>query len=100
MISKKPFDKEYEKGVHKIQRIPPNSTRIQTNTIQVKVFPILDRITIDIPRKDMEFSAGTGTGKGGQKINRSHVRAFVKHIPTGITVSHFESGKFFLQFFL
>lgn len=40
----------------------------------------------------MEFSAGTGTGKGGQKINRAHVRAFVKHIPTGITVSHFESG--------
>merc|ERR1711892_912984 len=84
---------DYEKGVHRIQRIPPNSGSIQTNTIQVKVMPLLSRTTISIPRKDLELSATTGTGKGGQKINRAHLCAVVKHVPSGVTVTHFESGK-------
>ena len=84
---------DYEKGVHRIQRIPPNSSAIQTNTIQVKVMPLLTRTTITIPRKDLELSATTGSGKGGQKINRAHLCAIVKHIPSGITVTHFETGK-------
>lgn len=111
---------EYEKGVHRIQerrfqyffaillclyrstelfeksskRIPPNSSAIQTNTIMVKVFPILERTTIKIPRSDLQIKSGTGTGKGGQKINNSKIMAYVTHIPTGITVNHFESGGF------
>ena len=63
-----------ERGVHRIQRIPSNSTRIQTNTIGIKVMPILDRETIKIPEKDLKLNAVTASGKGGQKINMTRLK--------------------------
>ena len=63
-----------ERGVHRIQRIPANSTRIQTNTVGVKIMPILDRETINIPQKDLKLDAVCGSGKGGQKINMTRLQ--------------------------
>jgi len=82
-----------ERGVHRIQRIPSNSTRIQTNTIGIKVMPILDRETIKIPEKDLKLNAVTASGKGGQKINMTRLKAEVTHIPTGIKAQYFEPGR-------
>lgn len=63
-----------ERGVHRIQRIPANSTRMQTNTIGIKIMPILDKETINIPKKDLKLEAVTGSGSGGQKINMTRLQ--------------------------
>ena len=36
--------------------------------------PIIDRETINIPKKDLKLDAVCGSGKGGQKINMTRLQ--------------------------
>jgi len=48
----------------------------------------LDEIiqSLSIQEKDLEEKFILGSGKGGQKINKSHTCVQLKHIPTGVIV--------------
>lgn len=48
----------------------------------------LDEIiqSLSIQEKDLEEKFILGSGKGGQKINKSHTCVQLKHIPTGLIV--------------
>ncbi|WRT63766.1 uncharacterized protein IL334_000691 [Kwoniella shivajii] len=82
---------QWEKGVHRIQRIPVNETmgRIHTSTVAVVVLPIYPD-TEDAPLvdpKDVKIDVMRARGAGGQHVNRTESAVRLTHIPTGITVS-------------
>ncbi|KAK8845521.1 peptide chain release factor 1 [Kwoniella newhampshirensis] len=82
---------QWEKGVHRVQRIPPNETlgRIHTSTVAVVVLPIYPD-TEDAPLvdpKDVKIDVMRARGAGGQHVNRTESAVRLTHIPTGITVS-------------
>ncbi|WVR03514.1 peptide chain release factor 1 [Kwoniella sp. DSM 27419] len=82
---------QWEKGVHRVQRIPANETmgRIHTSTVAVVVLPIYPD-TEESPLadpKDVKIDVMRARGAGGQHVNRTESAVRLTHIPTGITVS-------------
>ncbi|WVQ76247.1 peptide chain release factor 1 [Cryptococcus sp. DSM 104548] len=82
---------QWEKGVHRIQRVPANETqgRIHTSTVAVIVLPIYPD-TADAPLvdpKDVRTDVMRASGAGGQHVNKTESAVRMTHVPTGITVS-------------
>lgn len=80
-----------ESGGHRIQRISPTEKRgrVHTSTVVVSVF---NPSTIDtnddynkISDDDFKVEWFSGTGKGGQKRNKSQSCCRVIHLPTGLS---------------
>jgi protein subunit release factor B len=42
--------------------------------------------TLGIDKADIEEKFVKGSGRGGQKVNKTSVAVFLRHLPTGITV--------------
>ncbi|WWD09010.1 peptide chain release factor 1 [Kwoniella europaea PYCC6329] len=82
---------QWEKGVHRIQRIPVNETmgRIHTSTVAVVVLPIYPDTEESplVDPKDVKIDVMRARGAGGQHVNRTESAVRLTHIPTGITVS-------------
>ncbi|WWC66774.1 uncharacterized protein I206_100679 [Kwoniella pini CBS 10737] len=82
---------QWEKGVHRIQRIPINETmgRIHTSTVAVVVLPIYPDTEESplVDPKDVKIDVMRARGAGGQHVNRTESAVRLTHIPTGITVS-------------
>jgi len=80
---------EQEKGGHRIQRIPPTEKRDRVHTSTVTVAVMGQDIEID-PRyqkrdsHDFYVEWFSGTGKGGQKRNKSQSCCRLYHLPTGL----------------
>lgn len=81
-----------ESGGHQWQRIPPTEKkgRVHTSLITVAVLPEPDLTQIKIPEKDLKMDIARGSGKGGQKRNKTETAVRLTHIPTGISV-HIDS---------
>eukprot|EP00116_Pleurobrachia_bachei_P005009 sb/3465271/ len=77
----------FEGGVHRVQRVPFNDTRIHTSTIVVTVIEKPPDMALKINPEDVEISFTTGTGPGGQFVNRRRSRCQLHHIPSGIRIS-------------
>ncbi|OCF45153.1 peptide chain release factor 1 [Kwoniella heveanensis CBS 569] len=82
---------QWEKGVHRVQRVPANETmgRIHTSTVAVIVLPIYPD-TENAPLvdpKDVKIDVMRARGAGGQHVNRTESAVRLTHLPTGITVS-------------
>ncbi len=88
IIGKKVYSKmKYESGVHRVQRVPETekSGRVHTSTVTVAVLPEFEAVDIDIPAKDLEITANTSSGHGGQSVNTTYSAIKIVHKPTGIT---------------
>ena len=78
---------KYERGVHRVQRIPVTeaSGRIHTSTATVAVLPQADEVEMRLNPEDLRTDVYHAGGHGGQNVNKVATAVRVVHIPTGIT---------------
>jgi peptide chain release factor 1 len=77
---------KYERGVHRVQRVPvtESSGRIHTSTATVAVLPEADEVELDISPEDLRVDIFHSGGAGGQNVNKVATAVRITHLPTGI----------------
>jgi peptide chain release factor 1 len=77
---------KYERGVHRVQRVPTteSSGRIHTSTATVAVLPQADEVELTINPNDLKIDFYHSRGAGGQNVNKVATAVRITHLPTGI----------------
>ena len=79
---------KYERGVHRVQRVPETESqgRIHTSTATVAVLPEADEVEVTIDPNDLRIDTFHAGGHGGQNVNKVATAIRIVHQPTGIVV--------------
>ena len=79
---------KYERGVHRVQRIPETEAqgRIHTSTATVAVLPEADEVEVKIHPDDLRIDIFHAGGHGGQNVNKVATAVRIVYEPTGLTV--------------
>lgn len=77
---------KYERGVHRIQRVPTteSSGRIHTSTATVAVLPQAEEVELVINPEDLKIDIFHSGGAGGQNVNKVATAVRITHLPSGI----------------
>ncbi len=77
---------KYERGVHRVQRVPvtESSGRLHTSTATVAVLPEAEDVELDINPEDLKTDIFHSGGAGGQNVNKVATAVRITHLPTGI----------------
>jgi len=77
---------KYERGVHRVQRVPLTeaSGRIHTSAATVAVLPQVEEIEVEVNPDDIRTDIFHSGGAGGQNVNKVATAVRLTHIPTGI----------------
>ena len=80
---------KYERGVHRVQRVPTTeaSGRIHTSTVTVAVLPEADEVEVAINPDDLKIDFYHSRGPGGQNVNKVATAVRITHLPTGIVAT-------------
>lgn len=79
---------KYEKGVHRVQRVPVTEARgrIHTSAATVAVLPEADEVEVEITPDDLRVDIFHSGGAGGQNVNKVATAVRITHFPTGMVV--------------
>ncbi len=77
---------KYERGVHRVQRVPTteSSGRIHTSTATVAVLPEAEEVEVSINPDDLRIDIYHSGGAGGQNVNKVATAVRITHLPTGM----------------
>jgi len=80
---------KYERGVHRVQRVPTteSSGRIHTSAATVAVLPEADDVEISVKTEDLRIDIFHSGGAGGQNVNKVATAVRITHLPTGIVTT-------------
>ena len=79
---------KYERGVHRVQRVPvtESSGRVHTSTATVAVLPKAEEVDISVNPNDLKIDIFHAGGAGGQNVNKVATAVRMTHLPTGMVV--------------
>ncbi len=79
---------KYERGVHRVQRVPDTEAqgRIHTSTATVAVLARADEVDVKISPDDLRIDIFHAGGHGGQNVNKVATAVRIVYEPTGLTV--------------
>ncbi|MFC2020045.1 peptide chain release factor 1 [Chloroflexota bacterium] len=79
---------KYERGVHRVQRVPTteSSGRIHTSTATVAVLPEAGEVEVSVSPGDLKVDIFHSGGAGGQNVNKVATAVRLTHLPTGMVV--------------
>ncbi len=80
---------KYERGVHRVQRVPvtESSGRIHTSTATVAVLPEAAEVEVAINPDELRIDIFHSGGAGGQHVNKVATAVRITHLPTGIVTT-------------
>ncbi|UCC90930.1 MAG: peptide chain release factor 1, partial [Dehalococcoidia bacterium] len=80
---------KYERGVHRVQRVPitESSGRIHTSTATVAVLPEAEEVEVSINPDDLKVDIFHSRGAGGQNVNKVATAVRITHLPTGLVTT-------------
>lgn len=80
---------KFERGVHRVQRVPETEKmgRTHTSTVTVAVLPQAEEVDIEIKPEDLRVDTYRAGGAGGQHVNKTSSAIRITHLPTNTVVA-------------